>query len=337
MGLELDAKQASRLRQWFHKSLRAVTNLPAHLTKISNDDLCARFGVKEPVTALHDLTRNKLRKLHSLPEDHISAAPCVLDHWAACERALEVLRHTTNLVSVQMPSGCGGVPCPECGQYFTSIKAVRQHVARRHGIKTATLKDIEYRQEEHSQEGMPQCVHCGKRCGSSDGLRHHILTNACHWYQPNAASASKLPRPANEAATRSGNIAGMESPGPTIDTEAKLGGDPPRPQSLDAAVPAEPQAAQDCPMSEPGHLPAQESDEHVPGDIVMLTETVLEPRVNAVTEPIEVAEASQGTQTGQLVGPYHASAIQCSTVRQRHTPSLYRLGGQTEAALQPLQ
>ena len=184
MGLELDAKLASRLRQWFHKSLRAVTNLPAHLTKVSNEHLCTRFEVKEPIAMLHDLTCNKLRKLHSLDTDHISADPCVLDHWAACARALEALRHTTNLVPIQMPSGCVGVPCPECGQYFSSIKAVRQHAARRHGVKTVALAGIVYRQEEHSQHGMPQCVHCGRRCGSSDGLRHHILTNACQWHQP---------------------------------------------------------------------------------------------------------------------------------------------------------
>ena len=198
MGLELDAKQASRLRQWFHKSLRAVTNLPAHLTKVSNEDLCTLFGVKEPISALHDLTCNKLRKLHSLPTDHISADPCVIDHWA---RALEALRFSTNLVSVQMPSGCVGVPCPECGQYFSSIKTVRQHAARRHGIKTIALTNIEYRHEKHSQEGMPQCVHCGKRCGSTDGLRHHILTNACDWYRPTAVSARTNTLPVEEADT----------------------------------------------------------------------------------------------------------------------------------------
>ena len=299
MGLALDAKQASKLRQWFHKSLRAVTNLPAHLTKISNDDLCARFGVKEPITALHDLTRNKLRQLHGLPEDHIAAAPCVLDHWAACERALEALRRTNNLVSVQMPSGCEGVPCPECGQYFASIKAVRQHAARRHGIKTATLQDIEYRQEEHSQEGMPQCVHCGKRCGSSDGLRHHILTNACHWYRPNAASASKLPTPATEAATESGNIGEPNTPGPAINTEADLGGDPPRAQSTDAAIPVAPQAAQAYPTPEPCHLPAMEPQEPGSGRRVTLAEQVLEPRVSADTEPNKAAAASLSIQPGQ--------------------------------------
>ena len=204
MGLELDAKLASRLRQWFHKSLRAVTNLPAHLTKISNEDLCTRFGVKEPIAMLHDLTCNKLRKLHSLETDHISADPCVLDHWAACERALETLRHTTHLVSIQMPSGCVGVPCPECGQYFSSIKAVRQHAARRHGVKTVALLGIVYRQEEHSQHGMPQCVHCGKRCGSSDGLRHHILTNACNWHQP-----------ADTSVTPDAQLEGVQAAGPT--------------------------------------------------------------------------------------------------------------------------
>ena len=206
MGLELDVKLASRLRQWFHKSLRAVTNLPAHLTKVSNEHLCTRFEVREPIAMLHDLTCNKLRKLHSLDTDHISADPCVLDHWAACERALEALRHTANLVSIQMPSGCVGVPCPECGQYFSSIKAVRQHAARRHGVKTVALAGLVYRQEEHSLQGMPQCVHCGKRCGSSDGLRHHILTNACQWHQPADPLVTQAARPAGaQAAELAGN------------------------------------------------------------------------------------------------------------------------------------
>ena len=229
MGLELDAKQASRLRQWFHKSLRAVTNLPAHLTKVSNEELCKRFGVKEPISALHDLTCNKLRKLHNLPTDHISADPCVIDHWAECERALGVLRHTTNLVSAQMPSGCVGVPCPECGQYFSSIKAVRQHAARRHGIKTVALTDVEYRQEEHSQEGMPQCVHCGKRCGSSDGLRHHILTNACNWYRPAAAPVCTNMLPVDEVVTESHCCLGPGSPHTFTDARTPQGDGLPRP------------------------------------------------------------------------------------------------------------
>ena len=194
------------------QSLRAVTNLPAHLTKVSNEELCVRFGVKEPISALHDLTCNKLRKLHNLPTDHISADPCVIDHWAECERALGVLRHTTHLVTAQIPPGCAGVPCPECGQYFSSVKAVRQHAARRHGIKTVALTEIEYRQEEHSQEGMPQCVHCGKRCGSSDGLRHHILTNACNWYRPAAASVCANTLPVDEAVTESHCCLGTGSP-----------------------------------------------------------------------------------------------------------------------------
>ena len=301
MGLELDARLASRLRQWFHKSLRAVTNMPAHLTKISNDDLCARFGVKEPITALHDLTCNKLRKLHCLPADHISAAPGVLDHWAACERALEVLRRTSNLVSVRMPSGSEGVPCPECGQYFPTIKAARQHAARRHGIKTVTLKDIEYRQEEHSQEGMPQCVHCGKRCGSSDGLRHHILTNACHWHQPDITSARGLMQQTDEATQRPACVTVQDSPNPAICSTVKQGEHTPQPQDHGAATPAEPQAEHDDQVLERGNSPARESDGRTANEVATRPRPAPEPSTFSAAEPDEMVAAMQRTQTGQAV------------------------------------
>ena len=144
-----------------------------------------------------------------------------------------------------MPSGCVGVPCPECGQYFSSVKAVRQHAARRHGIKTVTLTDIEYRQEEHSQEGMPQCVHCGKRCGSSDGLRHHILTNACNWYRPTAASAWTNTMPVDEAVTESHCDMGPGSPHALTGAKAPQGDGLPRPPGLETAPPAESLAARE--------------------------------------------------------------------------------------------
>ena len=313
MGLELDAKQASRLRQWFHKSLRAVTNLPAHLTKVSNEELCIRFGVKEPISALHDLTCNKLRKLHNLPTDHISADPCVIDHWAECERALGVLRHTSHLVTAQMPPGCVGVPCPECGQYFSSVKAVRQHAARRHGIKTVALTDIEYRQEEHSYEGMPQCVHCGKRCGSTDGLRHHILMNACNWYRPAAAPVCADTLPEDEAVQDSNRCLGPGSPHAFPDTKTPQGDGLPRPSGGETTQPARSSAARDWGEPDLGNLLAPLPEHPAKREETTQMQTALAPRDAATAEPLGNAD----TPHEHPVNPLGVNSLSVRTLLQR--------------------
>ena len=58
---KLTAANVTSLCQWYHRSLRAVTGMPAHLTHVSNADLRTKFGLTEPLAALLQLTRNKLR------------------------------------------------------------------------------------------------------------------------------------------------------------------------------------------------------------------------------------------------------------------------------------
>ena len=71
--------------------------------------------------------------------------------------------------------------CPECGLYFSSIKAVRQHMARKHGVKAKAIEGVQYRAEQHSIGGMPHCRHCGAKFSSMGVLRTRIITDACGW------------------------------------------------------------------------------------------------------------------------------------------------------------
>ena len=193
LSQELTAANVTAIRQWFHKSLRAVTGMPAHITHVSNADLRDKFGLKEPLFALLQLTRNKLRRLADLPASHAATLPATMEHWASCERNLAILSHTDNLAITPLTVEVPGVPCPYCGIYFQRTKAMRQHTARKHGVKWRESLQMTYDPSLHAKDGMPECRHCGKRCGSHQGLKFHIMHNACGWHHPSQAVA--IPQP----------------------------------------------------------------------------------------------------------------------------------------------
>ena len=210
LSQELTAANVTAIRQWFHKSLRAVTGMPAHITHISNEDLRDKFGLKEPLSALLQLTRNKLRRLADLPASHAATLPATMEHWANCERNLAILSHTDNLAITPLTVDVPGVPCPYCGIYFRHTKAMRQHTARKHGVKWRESLQITYDPSLHAMDGMPECRHCGERCGSHQGLKFHIMHNACVWHPPSQDVATPQPNASivNEQAYRNQTGAG---------------------------------------------------------------------------------------------------------------------------------
>ena len=182
LAQELTATNVTTIRQWYHKSLRAVTGMPAHITHVSNADLRTKFGLQEPLEALLQLTRSKLRRLSGLQAGHAATLPATMEHWKNCERNLAILVQTDNLALTPLTADVPGVPCPYCGIYFQHTKAMRQHTARKHGVKWREPMHIAYDPSLHAKDGMPECRHCGKRCGSHQGLKFHIMHNACGWH-----------------------------------------------------------------------------------------------------------------------------------------------------------
>ena len=138
--------------------------------------------VSRTLAALLKLTQNKLRRLASLPAGHAATLQATMNHWSRCERQLGILAHTDNLTITPLLTEVPGIPCPYCGIYFQRTKAMRQHTARKHGINWKQPLQIDYDPSNHATKGMPECRHCGKKCGSHQGLKHHIMHNTCGWY-----------------------------------------------------------------------------------------------------------------------------------------------------------
>ena len=53
----------TKLKAWFHRQLRAVVNMPAHLTKVNNSTLRERFGFQDAAEMLSARIERKLKSV----------------------------------------------------------------------------------------------------------------------------------------------------------------------------------------------------------------------------------------------------------------------------------
>ena len=182
-ALRLSFADLQKLSQWYHKQIRAVTHTPAHLTKISNQELRSKYSLEHPLQILRQRAENKLSKLRAKTNPDITSTRQALKEWEdiVAHYQQQLSMQETGIKAVDNTAWEQARSCPECGLYFSSIKTVRQHMARKHGIKVAAVEGIQYRAEQHSVGGMPHCRRCGGKFSSMGVLRTHITTNACGW------------------------------------------------------------------------------------------------------------------------------------------------------------
>ena len=86
LGIRYSA--ATLLRSWFYRQLRAVTNHPAHITHESNTALREKFGIVDPVDALHTAITNKLENLMIKTSD-ITNNPDNLAYWRQVQKEFQ--------------------------------------------------------------------------------------------------------------------------------------------------------------------------------------------------------------------------------------------------------
>ena len=130
---QFNGHMVSKLRAWFHRQLRAVFNMPAHLTKISNSEVRAQFGLEDPIQILLASIERKIAQLQSDASDPATKGPGILSFWQDLHHNLQQAdTQATSAQIIEAPSH-GQHACPTCGLYYSTKKALRQHQALRHG------------------------------------------------------------------------------------------------------------------------------------------------------------------------------------------------------------
>ena len=86
---------------------------------------------------------------------------------------------------VRVWDACPWSAClPHVRLVLSTKKALRQHQALRHGQIQADRVHIDYKPEQHSISGMPQCRHCHLKLYNWPALKGHSTLNVCGWCQP---------------------------------------------------------------------------------------------------------------------------------------------------------
>ena len=181
----------SKLRAWFHRQLRAVVNMPAHLTKINNREVREQFGLADPIQMLIARIESKISQLQSDNCDPATKGTGIISFWQEQLSSLQQADAQATSAHIIEASGQGQHACPTCGLYYSTKKALRQHQALRHGQIQADRVNIDYKPEQHSVRGMPQCRHCKRKLYNWSALQGHITLNVCNWYPRQAETASQ--------------------------------------------------------------------------------------------------------------------------------------------------
>ena len=221
-----------KLEQADARALRAISRSPSFLTKESTVALRKRLAVNSPREALCKLLQGRIDKCNdehsaSFFREQLSIATMPVE--GACTASLQPCVEQE------------GVPCTVCGLYFVNRRIMLSHQARKHP-ETCQAKPVLTAAQYASQtvDGMPCCVHCGRKFTRVEGLKKH-LRKQCRACPTVPAGCPDQPTP-GEAATSV--VAQVPTPR----------GEPPRDRSPPAASPV-PNTASVSPTVKPDPKP----------------------------------------------------------------------------------
>ena len=172
-------KGVARIRAMAARQVRAISGKPAHLTFVSNAEIRQMFDMTPVVEQLHQQAKKKLQELELLANTHpsdIRGHPLAVEQLRQVIAEFDVPPEDSQLHRVEM-GALEQVACPECGTYFSSLKTMRQHRARVHGIKVT--RDVTFDAARHAIGGLPQCRGCKHKFQSWTALQKHVEQSSC--------------------------------------------------------------------------------------------------------------------------------------------------------------
>ena len=206
----LTATSLKRLETRVLKHLRAILRLPAHLTRVRNEEVWQQAQVDPPGSrVLQALTsfRAKLEARARQSPD-ITTDPALLQHVRSEETQLALLlqQQAPKAVPRQQPDQAEQWPCPHCDHIAHTSHALRIHCGLHHpeGPKTTVGQATMFDPVQHAVGGLPHCRLCGRKFRKWQNLRRHIEEGTCtalggtSFIQQPRAEVEHAPTPAEQ-------------------------------------------------------------------------------------------------------------------------------------------
>ena len=193
----LTSEHVLKIRGVVATHLRAIACSPRHLTGETNSSLHARLGVLDPVEQLFQESGHLVSRLHALGRDVDSTLAWAPEILQQAERVQQLLQTQVESGAKLIPvdADCGGVPCPHCGIYFLSERALATHTGHKHPevLQQAAATATTLQQGDLGVDGMPICARCGAKFHSWQTLKRHVRKGRCKaMQQPGETARSEL-------------------------------------------------------------------------------------------------------------------------------------------------
>ena len=174
----LTAKSAAQIRIELVRQLRAIAGRPRHLTLESDTQFLESIGMDPPLQALIHRQARLLQKTASLQgllaSQDVRLDPSLLSHEA------DILQRLQALAQPEAKTGAvAELPCPDCGECFSTPASLRQHRARVHRRGDNKPKGERFDRLLHGKDGLPQCINCGHKFSMWEELQRHVELGRC--------------------------------------------------------------------------------------------------------------------------------------------------------------
>ena len=174
------------------KHVRAISAMPAHLTHVSDNELCYKLGISLPGTMLlRSVETMQTRLRQNIVNMSAEERSLYSESWIQTVRELTAAsKHGILQLATDAPLA-NAFSCDTCGLSFPTQKALRVHEFDKHGriVQTTAI----FRKEVHAKGDMPICSGCDKVFTRWAGLERHINNNRCE--QPVNAEMPNEPGP----------------------------------------------------------------------------------------------------------------------------------------------
>ena len=193
----LTSEHVLKIRGVVATHLRAIACSPRHLTGETNSSLHARLGVLDPVEQLYQESGHLVNRLHALSRNVDSTLAWAPEILQQAERVQQLLQTQAESSAKLIPvdADCEGVPCPHCGIYFLSERALATHTGHKHPevLQQAAATATTLQQGDLGIDGMPICARCGAKFHSWQTLKRHVRKGRCKAMQlPGETARSEL-------------------------------------------------------------------------------------------------------------------------------------------------